>query len=308
MLSLFHKCGLDFTTRLGQTHNQTSWQYLCSVFIHPWFQRNFANEGNRLVSNKDESIAHAYIKTTIESKNKAGLPAHGRQFAECRETVSTLITSFMKELFNRRLVTFTQLSTDIVHVSSFLDCILDVESVSVFGLPLNDHNRHVMIQLIVTHFYKFIGKLSDDQLVRVAYRTVSKIPEIKREVMAFCLSSTYRSMVDNQAEVDLSWVISELRDIISTGLKGMQTLRRLNKLNLPENGEGLDDEDIIAGLKRHLKSREKEMKKLKNKAPLYAPEVNKYVTTNCGLIVTANNALIVGKFILKVFHNSAVFH
>ena len=254
----------------------------------------------------DESIGHAYISTMIETKNKTGLPV---DFSVSRigETASALITSFMEDLFHRRLISFNQLSTDIVGVASFLDSILK-KSVSEFDLTLNAHNRHVMIQLIVTYFYKFIGQLSDDHLVQIAYRTVSMIPTIKLELLAFCLSGTqdvprydYGShYVHDPHRVDTRRVISEWRDIINTGFNGVRTIRRLYKLNLPEDDDEVKDGDFIAGLKRQLNTLEKCVENEKREALLYEQEVNKYVSTNCGLNVTANNALIVGKFIHKL--------
>ena len=119
--------------------------------------------------------------------------------------------------------------------------------------------------------------------------------------MAFCLCR--KDNTQSNGKVDTRWVISELRDIINTGFNGMRTICRLTKLNLPDDVDGLDDGDVMTGLKRHLKIQEKLMEKINvdMKVP-YEPEVNNYVNTNCGLNVTANNALIVGKVILKLFH------
>ena len=315
---LFHKCGVDFKTRLSKAGNNTSWQYFCDVFILPWFRRNV--EDNFLSdAYPDVSIGHMYIKAMTESNNKAGLPADFKIQNNRKRNESNVITSFMKEFFHRRLLTFKQLTTDIVKVWSyndntwsFLDCILNDNPGGRYDLKLNDHNRHLMAALIVTNFHQFLSQLSGARLVRIAYLTISKILHIKRELMAFCVKvgqereepddhyyqrALYQGRghaVRNQALVDPTFVMSELRDIISSGLNGLRTIRRLNKLNLPELDDGMDDGDIIGGLKLHLKNLEKERVK-------FMPELNNYVNTNCGLNATANNALIVGEFITLNF-------
>ena len=229
-------------------------------------------------------MGHGFIKNKIQRQKKTGWPADLPIFLQHHQNGSDLIISFMKELFQRKLVTFNQLTITNEDISvSFLDLTMADNSL------LNHHDHHLMAQLIVSNFYKFFGQLSDDQLVRIAYLTVSKIPQIKQELLLFCLHGFQN---DNP-----SWVISELRDIISTGITRMDTIRRLEALQLEDDGELEDDFDnVIARLKLHLKTREIQIEKLMVKAPLYEPEVNKYVKTNCGLNVTANNALIVGKF------------
>ena len=172
----------------------------------------------------------------------------------------------------------------------------------------SDHNRHLLAQLIVTNFYQFIGELSDHQLVQIAYLTVAKIPKIKRELLVFyrCAGQglNYKN-IRNHADVNPSWVISELRDIIRTGFNGMNTIRRVDKLNLFHD-DGLDNEDFIAGMKRHLKTREKLMEESKFKAPSYEQELNNYVSTNCGLDATANSVLIVGEFFISCFRSRKI--
>ena len=236
---------------------------------------------------------------------------------------SDLITSFMKDLFQRRLVTFNQLTTEIVFTWpldnnleqpwSFLDCILydqpasaspvadsrEYDNPSSTSLKLNDHNRHLMAQLMVTNFHKFIGQLSNEHLVRIAYLTISKISQIKRELLVFCRCAARNLDHDdirNHADANPSWVISELQDIISTGFNGMRTIRRIQKLSLPKDNDGPKNEDLIAGLKRHLKDRERQIEELKCKTPSYEPEINNYVDANFGLNATANNALIIGEY------------
>lgn len=133
--------------------------------------------------------------------------------------------------------------------------------------------------------------MSNDQLVKLAYLTISKLPQIKRDVLMFVMRGDKDGI--RKGWVDPNWVISELRDIISSGINGMRTIRRLHDLNLSDDDDTLDDVDLITTLKHHLAVREELMEKNKPKELLYEPEINNYVNTNCGLNSQAKNALII---------------
>ena len=77
----------------------------------------------------------------------------------------------------------------------------------------------------------------------------------------------------------------------------MKTIRRLQALNLQE--DETDDGDLIAGLRRHVENRQKELQKLPpngNIEQTFVPVMNNFLNKEYGLTPAENSALIVGKF------------